>query len=50
MKALFLVILSVALAIGSVQGQTLLTQTTWGGTGSDVADGVAMQRTEARTS
>jgi len=41
MKALFLVILSVALAIGSVQGQTLLTQTTWGGTGSDVADGVA---------
>src|SRR5215475_4785848 len=41
MKALFLIILSVVLAIGSVQAQTLLTQTTWGGTGSDVADGVA---------
>jgi uncharacterized delta-60 repeat protein len=41
MKVLFLMILSVVLAIGSVQGQTLLTETTWGGTGSDVADGVA---------
>jgi hypothetical protein len=41
MKAFFLVILSIALAIGSVQGQTLLTETTWGGRGSDVADGVA---------
>src|SRR5215471_15486487 len=41
MKALFLIILSVVLAIGSVQGQTLLTQTTWGGSGSDVADGIA---------
>src|ERR1041385_4986901 len=41
MKALFFIILSVSLAIASVQGQTLLTETTWGGTGSDVADGVA---------
>jgi Domain of unknown function (DUF5122) beta-propeller len=41
MKAFFLIILSIALAIGSVQGQTLLTETTWGGPGSDVADGVA---------
>src|SRR5947208_12730567 len=31
----------VALAVGTAQGQTLLTQTTWGGTGSDTADGVA---------
>jgi uncharacterized delta-60 repeat protein len=41
MKAFFLIILSIGLAIGSVQGQTLLTETTWGGAGSDVADGVA---------
>jgi uncharacterized delta-60 repeat protein len=41
MKAYFLIILSIALAIGSVQSQTLLTETTWGGVGSDVADGVA---------
>src|SRR5262245_49437694 len=41
MKALYLISLSVVLAIGSVQGQTLLTQTTWGGAGSDAADGVA---------
>jgi uncharacterized delta-60 repeat protein len=41
MKAFFLIILYVALAIGSVQGQTLLTETTWGGAGSDVAEGVA---------
>jgi uncharacterized delta-60 repeat protein len=41
MKAFFFVILSIVLAIGSVQGQTLLTETTWGGAGSDVADGVA---------
>jgi uncharacterized delta-60 repeat protein len=42
MKAFFCIILAVgALSIGSVQGQTLLTQTTWGGVGSDVADGVA---------
>jgi uncharacterized delta-60 repeat protein len=36
-----LIILAVALCIGSVQGQTLLTETTWGGAGSDVAEGVA---------
>jgi uncharacterized delta-60 repeat protein len=41
MKAFFLIILSVSLAIGSLQGQTLLTETTWGGAESDVADGVA---------
>ena len=41
MKAFFLSILSIAFAIGSVQGQTLLTQTTWGGAGSDGAEGVA---------
>jgi uncharacterized delta-60 repeat protein len=41
MKAYFLIILSIALAIGTVQSQTLLTETTWGGEGSDVADGVA---------
>ena len=41
MKAFFLIIFSIALAIGSVQSQTLLTETTWGGVGSDVADGVA---------
>jgi uncharacterized delta-60 repeat protein len=39
MKAFFLIILSIA--ISSVQGQTLLTETTWGGAGSDVAEGVA---------
>jgi uncharacterized delta-60 repeat protein len=39
MNAFFLIILSIA--IGSVQGQTLLTETTWGGVGSDVAEGVA---------
>jgi uncharacterized delta-60 repeat protein len=41
MKASFLIILSIALAIGGGQSQTLLTETTWGGAGSDVADGVA---------
>jgi hypothetical protein len=41
MKAFCLSICAVALFIGSVQGQTLLTETTWGGEGSDVADGVA---------
>jgi len=41
MKALFLIILSIALAVGSVQSQTLLTETTWGGVGSDVAEAVA---------
>jgi uncharacterized delta-60 repeat protein len=41
MKTFFLIILSITLAIGSVQGQTLLTETTWGGVGSDVAEGVA---------
>ncbi len=41
MKAFFLIILSIALAIDSVHSQTLLTETTWGGVGSDVADGVA---------
>jgi uncharacterized delta-60 repeat protein len=41
MKAFFLIILSIALVIGNVQSQTLLTETTWGGVGSDVAEGVA---------
>jgi hypothetical protein len=41
MKSFFLIILSIALAIASVQSQTLLTETTWGGPGSDVAEGVA---------
>ena len=41
MKTFFFVIFSIALAIGSVQSQTLLTETTWGGAGSDVAEGVA---------
>jgi uncharacterized delta-60 repeat protein len=52
MKAFFSIILAVALSIGSgvlllllaphtARGQTLLTQTTWGGAGSDVAEGVA---------
>src|SRR4029450_5794503 len=36
-----LIILAIALSIGSVHSQTLLTETTWGGVGSDVADGVA---------
>jgi hypothetical protein len=36
-----LIIFVVALSIGNVQGQTLLTETTWGGAGSDVAEGVA---------
>jgi hypothetical protein len=41
MKAFYLIVCAVALSIGSLQGQTLLTETTWGGVGSDVADGVA---------
>ena len=41
MKAFFFVIFSIALGIGSVQSQALLTETTWGGAGSDVAEGVA---------
>ncbi len=41
MKAFFSIILAVGFSIARVQGQTLLTQTTWGGAGSDVADGVA---------
>jgi uncharacterized delta-60 repeat protein len=42
MKVFFFIILAVgALSIGSIQGQMLLTETTWGGVGSDVADGVA---------
>jgi uncharacterized delta-60 repeat protein len=41
MKTFFLIILSIALTLGSVQSQTLLSQTTWGGEQSDVADGVA---------
>jgi uncharacterized delta-60 repeat protein len=41
MKAFSLVICAVALSIGSVQSQTLLTEATWGGAGSDIADGVA---------
>ena len=34
-------LLHVALAAATAQGQMLLTQTTWGGVGSDVAEGVA---------
>src|SRR5678810_595836 len=41
MKTFFLITLSVALGIGSVRSQTLLTETTWGGVGSDVAESVA---------
>ena len=41
MKASFLIILSIVLAIGRIQGQTLSTETTWGGVGSDVAEAVA---------
>jgi hypothetical protein len=41
MKAFCFIICAVALSIGSVQSQTLLTETTWGGEGSDVADSVA---------
>src|SRR5262245_759255 len=41
MKAFFWITFSIALAIGSVQGQTLLAETTWGGVGSDVAESVA---------
>src|SRR4030095_12073072 len=37
MKTFFFAIFSIALGIGSVQSQTLLTETTWGGVGSDVA-------------
>jgi hypothetical protein len=33
MKAFFFAIFSIALVIGSVQSQTLLTETTWGGAG-----------------
>ena len=41
MKHFILIIFVIALAIGGVQAQTLLTETTWGGVGSDVAEGVA---------
>jgi len=41
MKAFFCVIFSIAVGFGSVQSQTLLTETTWGGAGSDVAEGIA---------
>jgi len=41
MKTFFFAIFSIALAISSVQSQTLLTETTWGGAGSDVVEGVA---------
>jgi uncharacterized delta-60 repeat protein len=34
-------VLLLVLAVGTAQGQTLLTQTTWGGSGSDVAEGIA---------
>jgi uncharacterized delta-60 repeat protein len=34
-------LLLLSLAAGTAQGQTLLTETTWGGTGSDVAEAVA---------
>ena len=35
-------LLHVALAAATAQGQMLLTQTTWGGVGSDVAEGFTM--------
>jgi uncharacterized delta-60 repeat protein len=41
MKAFFLILCAVGLLMGSVQGQTLLTETTWGGPSSDVAEAVA---------
>jgi uncharacterized delta-60 repeat protein len=41
MKTFLFAIFSIALGIGSIQSQTLLTETTWGGAGSDVAEGVA---------
>jgi uncharacterized delta-60 repeat protein len=41
MKAFYLIVCAVALSIGTIQAQMLLTETTWGGTGSDVAEGVA---------
>jgi hypothetical protein len=41
MKTFFFAIFSIALAISSIQSQTLLTETTWGGIFSDVAEGVA---------
>ena len=41
MKTFFFVIFSIDLAICSVQSQTLLTETTWGGAGSDAAEGVS---------
>ena len=41
MKASSLIIVAIAISISSVQGQMLLTQATWGGAGSDVAEGVA---------
>jgi uncharacterized delta-60 repeat protein len=41
MKTFFIIISAIALSIGSVHTQTLLTETTWGGVGSDVAEGVA---------
>jgi uncharacterized delta-60 repeat protein len=40
-RVFFLVVLAIVLSIDSVQSQTLLTETTWGGVGSDVAEGVA---------
>jgi len=53
MKPFFSVVLAITLSIGSglplllfvphtARGQTLLTQTTWGGNGSDVSEGVAL--------
>jgi len=41
MQSVGVALMLVALAVGAADGQTLLTQTTWGGGGSDVADGVA---------
>jgi uncharacterized delta-60 repeat protein len=41
MKTFFATIFSIVFTMGSVHGQTLLTETTWGGVGSDVAESVA---------
>ena len=42
MKEFFLIIFAVVLSVATAQGQTLLSETTWGGNGSDVSDGVAV--------
>jgi hypothetical protein len=43
-------LLCVTFALATAQAQTLLSETTWGGNGSDVSDGVATAPTAPRTS